>query len=221
MYNSETILNLQRIDSSRSSKTVYKIIDELRSKELDGIICVDMLGEGFDFPNLEIAAIHDPHKFLANTLQFIGRFARTNAENIDVAKFIAMNDEELLIENKALYKSDAIWQEIIIDLSENKINREEVEKEYIGEFSADNNDQIDPDMNMSLHTIRPNCHAKLYKVTGFDIHGNFPGICNIAYGPFLNSEDNTIVAIGKGYANAKWYTGDSVKDEENLLYIIH
>ncbi len=221
LYNSETILNLQRIDSSMSSKTVYKIIDELRSKELDGIICVDMLGEGFDFPNLKIAAIHDPHKSLANTLQFIGRFARTNADNIDVAKFIAMNDEELVIENKALYKSDAIWQEIIIDLSENKINREEIEKEYIGEFSVDNNDQSDPDMNLSLHTIRPNCHAKLYKVTGFDIHGNFPEICNIAYGPFLNNEDNTIVAIGKGYANPKWYTGDSVKDEENLLYIIH
>lgn len=58
----------------------------------------------------------------------------TNAENIDVAKFIAMNDEEVVIENKALYKSDAIWQEIIIDLSENKINREEIEKEYIGEY---------------------------------------------------------------------------------------
>ncbi|TJX68950.1 DEAD/DEAH box helicase [Soehngenia saccharolytica] len=221
LYNSETILNLQRIDSSMSSKTVHKIIDQLRSKELDGIICVDMLGEGFDFPNLKIAAIHDPHKSLANTLQFIGRFARTNADNIDVAKFIAMNDEELVIENKALYKSDAIWQEIIIDLSENKINSEEIEKEYIGEFLADNNNQIDPDMDLSLHTIRPNCHAKLYKVTGFDIHGNFPEICNIDYGPFLNSEDNTIVAIGKDYANPKWYTGNNVKDEENILFIVH
>lgn len=44
------------------------------------MICVDMLGEGFDFPNLKIAAIHEPHKSLASTLQFIGRFARTNAE---------------------------------------------------------------------------------------------------------------------------------------------
>lgn len=221
LYKSETSLNLQRVDSSMSSKTVYKIIDELRSKELDGIICVDMLGEGFDFPNLKIAAIHDPHKSLANTLQFIGRFARTNAENIDVAKFIAMNDEELVIENKALYKSDAIWQEIIIDLSENKINKEEIEKEYISEYSIDNKDQIDFETNLSLHTIRPNCHAKLYRVTGFDIHGKFPEFCNISYGPFLNHDDNTIVAIGKGYENPKWYTGESVKDEENLLYIIH
>ena len=171
LYNTETILNLQRIDSSMSAKTVYKIIDALRDKELDGIICVDMLGEGFDFPNLKIAAVHDPHKSLANTLQFIGRFARTNAKNIDIAKFIAMNDEELIIENKALYKSDAVWQEIIIDLSENKISREEAEKEYINEYSMDKNGQVDLDVNLSLHTIRPNCHAKLYKVNGFDIHG--------------------------------------------------
>jgi superfamily II DNA or RNA helicase len=123
------------------------IIDALRDKELDGIICVDMLGEGFDFPNLKIAAVHDPHKSLANTLQFIGRFARTNAKNIDIAKFIAMNDEELIIENKALYKSDAVWQEIIIDLSENKISREEAEKEYINEYSMDKNGQVDLDVN--------------------------------------------------------------------------
>lgn len=197
LYKSETKLNLRRIDSSMDSKKVYQIIDELRSKELDGIICVNMLGEGFDLPNLKIAAVHDPHKSLANTLQFIGRFARTNAENIDVAKFIAMNDEELVIENKALYKSDAIWQEIIIDLSENKINKEEMEKEYIDEYSIENKDQIDSDTNLSLHTIRPNCHAKLYKVAGFDIYGKLPEFCNISYGPFLNHDDNTIVAIGK------------------------
>jgi superfamily II DNA or RNA helicase len=40
------------------------------------VVCVDMLGEGFDLPNLKIAAFHDNHKSLAITLQFIGRFTR-------------------------------------------------------------------------------------------------------------------------------------------------
>jgi superfamily II DNA or RNA helicase len=95
LYSLETSLVLKRIDSSMSSNTIKKYIDELKGKALDGIICVDMLGEGFDFPNLKIAAIHSPHKSLASTLQFIGRFARTNTENIGTAKFIAMNDSEL------------------------------------------------------------------------------------------------------------------------------
>ncbi|WP_346763412.1 hypothetical protein [Escherichia sp. E4694] len=37
-----------------------------------------MLGEGYDLPNLKIAALHDHHKSLAVTLQFIGRFTRVN-----------------------------------------------------------------------------------------------------------------------------------------------
>jgi len=75
-------------------------------------------GKGFDFPNLKIAAIHAPHKSLASTFQFIGRFARTNAKDIGTAKFIALNDEELEIENNRLYVSDAIWQDMIINMSE-------------------------------------------------------------------------------------------------------
>lgn len=89
IYRENTDLNLKRIDSSMSNRQVKQYIQQLKDGKLDGIICVDMLGEGFDFPNLKIAAIHVPHKSLASTLQFIGRFARTNATDIGEAKFIA------------------------------------------------------------------------------------------------------------------------------------
>ena len=39
-------------------------------------VCVDMLGEGFDLPELKIAAFHDIRKILAVTLQLAGRFMR-------------------------------------------------------------------------------------------------------------------------------------------------
>lgn len=61
-----------------------------------------MLGEGFNFPKLKIAAIHSPHKSLEVTLQFIGRFARTNAPNLGVAKFIAI-PSEIEIEREKKY----------------------------------------------------------------------------------------------------------------------
>jgi superfamily II DNA or RNA helicase len=51
-----------------------------RQKLLDGsariVVCVDMLGEGFDMPELKIAAFHDLRKSLAVTLQLAGRFTR-------------------------------------------------------------------------------------------------------------------------------------------------
>jgi superfamily II DNA or RNA helicase len=52
--------------------------DEIRGQLLSGhariVVCVDMLGEGFDLPELKIAAFHDIRKTLAVTLQLVGRF---------------------------------------------------------------------------------------------------------------------------------------------------
>jgi superfamily II DNA or RNA helicase len=52
-------------------------LNAIRTRKSRIIVCVDMLGEGFDLPQLKIAAIHDVHKSLAITLQFIVRFTRT------------------------------------------------------------------------------------------------------------------------------------------------
>jgi superfamily II DNA or RNA helicase len=52
----------------------------LKSRRSRIVLCDNMLGEGFDFPQLKIAALHDLHKSLAITLQFTGRFTRTNED---------------------------------------------------------------------------------------------------------------------------------------------
>ena len=221
LYSLETSLVLKRIDSSMSSNTIKKYIDELKGKFLDGIICVDMLGEGFDFPNLKIAAIHSPHKSLASTLQFIGRFARTNTANIGTAKFVAMNDSELLIENTAMYTNDAIWQDIIIDLSENRTKEEEQTKEYFKAFRRSANTTNDESKEISLHSIRPNCHAKIYKVSGFNISAQFPDECNVSEEILINENDNTVIGIGKECTTPKWITNDSLVNTKNILYIVH
>src|SRR5262245_13769444 len=78
-------LNPVRIDSKMSKKaqTVALALPHDRSSRV--IVCVDMLGEGFDLPSLKIAAIHDPHKSLAVTLQFVGRFARVGGAELGEA----------------------------------------------------------------------------------------------------------------------------------------
>lgn len=200
LYSQETELKLKRIDSSMTNIAVKKCIKDLKDRKLDGVICVDMLGEGFDFPNLKIAAIHSPHKSLASTLQFIGRFARTNANNIGTAKFIAMNDSELFVENTALYTNDVIWQDIIIDLSEGRTKTEEDTKEYFRKFRKSSGSTISNE-EISLNSIRPNCHAKIYKVTEFDITSVFPDVCNVEEGALVNENDNTVVGV---FANLKW-----------------
>ena len=85
IYSQHTGLRLALIHSGIAVKHVKESIAALEAGTLDGIICVNMLGEGFNFPRLTIAAIHAPHRSLEVTLQFIGRFARTNATDIGEA----------------------------------------------------------------------------------------------------------------------------------------
>lgn len=77
------------IDSGVSKQRQDKIEEALLGGQLDGVVCVDMFGEGYDFPKLKVAALHAPHRSLVPTLQFVGRFARTNGENTGDATLIA------------------------------------------------------------------------------------------------------------------------------------
>ena len=217
LYSENTSLKLKRIDSSMKASSIKKCIEQLKEGELDGIICVDMLGEGFDFPNLKIAAIHKPHKSLASTLQFIGRFARTNANNIGEAKFIAVNNESLEIENNRLYAADAIWQDMIINMSEEKNTKEENEKKYYSSYEG----SVDDNEDVSLNSISVNCHDKIYRVKDFNINASFPDALNTYTRVYRNTDDNTVVGIGMNHVSPLWLTKDNKIDLQHTLFIVH
>lgn len=218
LYRNNTSLKVSKVDSSMSNSRVKHILELLHSGELDGIVCVDMLGEGYDFPNLKVAAIHVPHKSLASTLQFIGRFARTNAKNIGKAKFVAVNNEELEIENNLLYSKDAVWQDMIIGISDGKNKREQENRNYYKEYVVEDERILE---SVPIHAIRPNCHVKIYRSMSFDINADFPEVCNVAGRILRNKQENTVVGIGLEYVSPLWMgSGDKV-NLEYILYIIH
>lgn len=72
-------VKVEAVDSKVSKRTQDDCERRLLSGELDGLVCVDMFGEGYDFPKLKVAALHSPHRSLVPTIQFIGRFARSDA----------------------------------------------------------------------------------------------------------------------------------------------
>ena len=218
LYCDNTSLKISRVDSSMSSSKISQVLELLHSGQLDGIVCVDMLGEGYDFPNLKIAAIHAPHKSLASTLQFIGRFARTNAKNIGTAKFIAVNNEELEIENNSLYVEDAVWQDMIIGMSEGKNKREQESRNYYKEYIVEDERILE---NVPIHAIRPNCHVKIYRSMSFDINGEFPATCNVAGRILRNQQENTVVGIGLEYVSPLWMGNGEKVNLEYVLYIVH
>lgn len=71
-------INVEAVDSKITKRTQDRCEQRLVSGELQGIVCVDMFGEGYDFPKLKVAALHTPHRSLVPTIQFIGRFARVD-----------------------------------------------------------------------------------------------------------------------------------------------
>ncbi|WP_313469007.1 helicase-related protein, partial [Carnobacterium sp.] len=220
-YKENTQLRLEIVDSSKSRNVVLNTIRKLRTKEIDGVVCVDMMAEGFDFPNLKIAVIHQPHKSLATTLQFIGRFARTTSDvSIGEATFIALKDEEFMLENKQLFASDSIWQDIIIDLSEEKISRDIEEQNYMKSF--DNHLVTTNTQDFSLHSIQTNFHAKVYYTTLFNLEAKFPDIGLKIENININREDNTVVIVASSRKLPRWSTNDGVYyDIEYNSFIVH
>lgn len=104
-------------------------MEQLHDRGPDGariVVCVDMLGEGYDLPNLKVAALHDTHKSLAITLQFIGRFTRKgDPEKIGEATVVT-NIADPKAEQKLadLYAEGADWDGLIKRLSEERIEKE-------------------------------------------------------------------------------------------------
>lgn len=110
-------LRVESVSSKLSPRAVEAIETRLREGELDGIVCVDMFGEGYDFPQLKVAVLHDAHRSLVPTLQFIGRFARTNGVRTGDATFIAA-PQELESESDELYRSGLHWDLLIANVAD-------------------------------------------------------------------------------------------------------
>ena len=158
LYTNTTGLNLEFVSGAHSLAHVKRVVNKLRTFELDGIVCVNMFGEGFNLPNLKIAAIHSPHKSLALTLQFIGRFARTGQANIGGATFLA-EPTSSSVEIDQLYEEGAVWRDIVQNLSAGRVEEVRRTREVIDSFTVD----AAPDMeDFSLYTVEPYFHVKIF-----------------------------------------------------------
>lgn len=219
LYTQKTNLKLKKIDSSLSFLTIKRTIDKLKKEELDGIICVDMLGEGFDFPNLKIAAIHSPKKSLATTLQFIGRFARTNAKDIGEAKFLAIPND-ILIGKKRLYDKNAVWNEIIKNLSEEKIVEED-EIKTMGE-TFEKKTIVNSKANISFYNLNPYCHVKIYKTDGINLDAKIDVTGMKVFYHAISKKYNAVVYILRETEKPKWIASDDLIDvNHSFLFLFY
>jgi superfamily II DNA or RNA helicase len=135
-----------------------KKIEEVKEKRHAIIICVDMLGEGFDLPELKIAAIHDPRQSLPITLQFIGRFTRTSYTALGQASFVAnIADPPIKADLDHLFAKDADWNLLLPNLSGEATAREINFRHFLEGFQ-----HLDESV-IPFQQIRPALSTEVYR----------------------------------------------------------
>lgn len=138
-------------------------IQKMRARSSRIAVCVDMLGEGFDLPQLKIAALHDVHKSLAITLQFTGRFTRSIGKDdapVGDATMIANRARPGVNEKlRALYSEDPDWNQIIRELSESATGEQELRSEFQRSFGA-----LPPEVPIQI--LEPKMSTVVYRVDG-------------------------------------------------------
>ncbi|WP_141047286.1 DEAD/DEAH box helicase [Aliarcobacter cryaerophilus] len=102
------------------TKDKKNVIENIKKGEYDIIIAVDMLKEGFDYPDFKIAAVHGMHKSLAVLLQFIGRFTRTQKDLGDASFIVNYADENISLELENLFQDGSGWEKIISEIADAK-----------------------------------------------------------------------------------------------------
>lgn len=183
-------------------ETYRKVID----KEAKIIVCVDMLGEGFDLPELKVAAFHDIRKSLPITLQFAGRFTRTKYdEKLGHASFVAnIADLDVRAELEELYADGANWNDILSDTSFGRINDEVEYKSLMDGFKNINNSTI------PFSNIRPKFSTVVYKNK---TEGWFPsnfskgisGWDNLDYKTHaINTEEKILIIVTAKKVDVEW-----------------
>lgn len=166
------------------------------------VVCVDMLGEGFDMPELKIAAFHDLRKSLAVTLQLAGRFTRSREDLGDPVFIANVADVNLRAELRNLYTQDPDWNLLLPDLSESAIGQELEAQRFMGGFVG----QLE---QIPINEIRPAASMVVYRTrcaqwTPSKYKASFPGVPEEQIYPIRNDAERTLIIIAAKRQGVPW-----------------
>lgn len=200
-------------------------LEKLFTRESRIVVCVNMLGEGFDLPQLKIAAIHDIHKSLAILLQFTGRFTRSAADAIGEATVIA-NIARAEVSNalERLYSEDADWNELLSELSSEAARAHAELINFLSQSKRlDKKTEEDGTIEISNHLLRPTFNTTIYECSNYQPKRFYEGILeNMSVEKvWIHDQSRTIYFITKNEFPLKWTKSKAVKDREWHLFVLH
>lgn len=197
-----------------------KKIEAIKRGEHSIIVCVNMLGEGFDLPNLKIAAIHDERQSLPITLQFIGRFTRTSYELLGNASFITnIAYPPIHEELDQLYARNSDWNLLLPRLSANATQKEIDIKSFLDNFN-NLSDSLVPfqEINPAMSTVIFQCGVDVWNPSNWE--EGFAGINGYEHVFSRHSNDTLIIILGK-IEKVEWGRFETVQNLQWDLIVVH
>lgn len=205
-------------------------LSKLMSGTIRIVVCVDMLGEGFDLPELKIAAFHDIRKSLAITLQLAGRFTRTRSDLGDPVFVVNTARVDVREELRKLYTQDPDWNLLLPQLTASAIDDEVVSQRFLQGF----NNAIS---EVPIKDIRPAASMVVYKTrceewapedfkSGLRRASSHSNVFHS-----INQDERTLVILSTSEQMVRWTDVESISDwtwelnlavwdrEQSLLYL--
>lgn len=209
-----------RIDTGMAESTRRKHRDKLFNRDSRIVVCVNMLGEGFDLPALKIAAIHDPQKSLAVTLQFVGRFTRVGDDSLgEASAFVPLQvagvDERL----RKLYGEDADWNEVIRDLTEHGVGQEKDRTDFELAFGS-------VPREVAMRSIHPKMSTVTYQAAT-SLTWNPESIYDLFDDRLLttrlgiNNKDKVVWWVSREATPVRWGDFASFNELVHHLHVVH
>ncbi len=203
-------------------------IEALKSGESKIVVTVNMLAEGFDLPELKVAAMHDTFKSLAITLQFTGRFPRVGSDKVGNPTIIANTGlDDVSTALQSLYDEDSNWDELLRDLAFEKIAERVRFEEFLhsardltdGEVSEDS---IAAKLNKNSLSYRFNAIA-YREVKLFNEFGIRNGLENNHrfVRAWQNNDGNVVFFVTRLVEKPKWTNNRRIEDSKLNLYVLY
>jgi superfamily II DNA or RNA helicase len=194
-------------------------LDKLNSGESRIVVCVDMLGEGFDLPELKIAGLHDKQKSEAVTLQFVGRFTRIRKDLGDATVIANITHDNVAEALQSLYAEDADWNSLLsvvgAKLTEREERRETIFQGFSEEFEGFPISTLFPRMSTVIY--RTTCDAWRPRAVADAITKS----SSIIDGPVVNDEARLVLFVTRDDERLRW---TKLKEPQNVsfnLYLAH
>lgn len=213
--------DLNPVLSHSRTRNKRETLQRIRAGEHKIIVCVDMFGEGFDLPNLKVAALHAVHKSIGITLQFVGRFARTR-EGVAGATFVAnVADDGVPEALENLYQEDPDWGLILADLSYDAIDPQA----KLSALAANLRNVAGDEELLEISTLalRPKISAQVYRTDGFhpEQYASAFRKNQHIYQPQISHQDNLLVLVVNQRESLDWTDSRDIETDSWHLYIAY